>query len=816
MQIFNEYKRRGKKVDLFADNSDKLRLKRKLVAGRKSRVGKNKAIDYDATYLTKLTDSLNEQIADNEALQQILPDIKLASQVLVSGILAPKDLMTYELNYKLNSTVSDKNINNNVIQIIKEYFEEEYDLVKLAPKILKRALFISGSYPMLVLPETTVDTVINSNCTIGTEDFKSTISSISKNIGFLGTGKSALNAYTSISDNFNMLKLPWINDKKIHYSVENILSGDLIGCEAKKEKVTDPYLRRQYSHVPVQPIHLPSDDGLYGEPLALKLPSESVVPIHVPSDPTTHIGYFILIDKNGYPVNGVGRRNEYDKLKSSRTRCSDDGSANLIRETKLAIYGDTTVDCSQSSHNQQIYCNILEMELCKRIKNGIYGESVELSDISKISNIMLARALAEKHTTILYVPKELITYFTFDYNRQGLGKSLLDDGKILSSLRSVLLLANVLASIKNSVPRTGVKINLDANDPDPQNTVEFLLHEFLKNHNQSFPIGLTNPTDIADAIQRSSIDLVVTGNAAYPETSIDVNDKTRSVAKPDTELENQMRRRHYMSMGLPPELIDADMNIDFATMIVSSNLLTAKSISIYQKLFTADLSRFIQTYVRYSTSLKDKLKEAIGDSKLTLNDVINAIEVFLPEPDNSKLENQLNAFRVYSDALNTMLEAYFSSDMLGRTLNNELEDAIEPTINCIKSYYLRQWLRNNNVLPELDALTNDNSDSNLGNLNLAHKEHLDSIIESVGKLLLNIRKEGREWIDKLDEDEREAEEAKMRNEEQETPEEPLEEGTELPEVPAEGEEPETPETPEEVAEPSEEPEGGEELEPPEA
>ena len=769
MQIFDINAKKDKKIDYLADDTEANRLTRKLVDVKKNYTRSNKEIGISNHELSKQTDNINQQIIDNKSLRQILPDLKLASQVLISGILSPKDLMTYELTYKLNNSVLDKDISGNIIEKIKEYFDNTYKLLEISPKILDRVLFISGSYPILTLPENSVDTIINSNCLISTEEYKATIDEFTKDIGLLGNGNNNfhINSYTTITDNYNIMKKPWLRDKYLSQSVESIIDNTYTSEPCTKS--CKYYVKRKYDHVPFDIVRPPSEEGLYGEPIVFKLPSESVVPVHVPSDSMTHLGYFILLDKNGYPISGKEERKEIDRLRSSKNMCANDRSSTLIKETKFAIYGEQTNVSKSIDSNREMYTYLVEESLNKRLKEGIYGDDAQVADVETIAGIMLSRALKKKHTSVLYVPIQLMTYIAFDFNDKGIGKSLLEDGMLLASLRSVLLFSNVMASVKNSVPRTGVNINLDPEDPDPQATVEFLLNEFMKSHNQSFPIGITNPADITDAIQRSSIDVTVRGNAAYPETSIDVNDKSRSVSKPDTELENQMRRRHYMSLGLPPEIIDADMNIDFATMLISSNLLTAKQITIYQKLFTACLTKFVKTYVRYSDKLKTIIEDIISENKgsnATVDDLIESIEISLPEPDNAKLENQVAAFNTYSSALDTMIDAYFSNDMLGRTLDNELEDAIEPTIKCIKSFYLRQWMRSNNVLPELDALSKPDDDDSPLNVNTMHKDHLEAIIDSVGALLAGIRKNGREWLTKLENAQRKYEEKQMQKEEE--------------------------------------------------
>ncbi len=789
------------------------RLERKLLLLKDDYKNKkqNRSSFSNSNIIQELSEKINKSISDNESLFEILPDIELAMSFLISAILSPKDLINCELNFTLEQTTLPKESISGIIATIESYFKKNYNLVSLLPKILQDALFLTGSYPLLILPETKVDEIINSDCSISKESHSFAKKSLSSSLGFLSNTKCS-NQYVSISDNFNILKKPWLDSKLQNEKINEILQNQTVSMEKSKLNI----YKRKYSHVPITVLNKTTEQAI-GEPIVIKLASESIIPVYISGDPMHHVGYFILLDKNGYPINGERDRHTYEQLQNRLTTDSNSELKEQIRQTKLAIFGYSNTDYKTNDFNAEIYSKLIEKELLDAIDENVFEGSIELSNMIEISKIMMARALHKKETTLLFVPEQIVTYITFDYNKDGIGKSLLENTRILSSLRSVLLFSNVLASIKNSVPRTGVKIDLDETDPNPRETVEFLLNEFTKNHNQAFPIGLTNPADIVDAIQRSSIDVAVSGNTAYPETTLDITDKTRAVAKPDTELENQLRRRHYMAMGLPPEIIDADMNVDFATTVIASNAMVAKRVSIYQYQLCEKLMDFVKKYIFSSQSLIESINKVIGSKtnkekqKEIFNEAIGAIRITLPAPDQTKIEQQIGAFEMYTSGLEKMLEAYYSPDLVSRLIPSELEDAIMPTFNCVKSFYQRQWMQRNNVFSELSALIDISDPETKLQMDIIQDDHINALLETVGELMIKIKKSGETVMENVAPPEQEpTEETEEGSEEttEQTGEEPTEETSEASmELPEEEPAEETTEAPtEETAEaPTEEP-----------
>ena len=789
----------------------------------------------------RVSDQTTRNITDTNNIFQLLPDTELAMQILVSSILSPKDMVNIELGFRVDNTVLDGEAAGMMLETVRRYFEEIYKMKALLPKILEECLFTKGSYPILVLPESSLDDIINGDTRISVEALRTELGSDSrprKSIGLLGSANKptdfwSLEAFNgmpkrlsdseceltvihslssmTVSDNLNTLKFPSVIAKFRQERIADTLGRAGLGVESgltvnipqgfigavsspsepkngggqvqvgsarawaqkkalvpfkkpveQREKVTDDdlaahfYKPRNYTSKPflsVKPLSV-LEKKTVGHPVVIKLPPESVIPVHVPSNPEDHIGYFVLLDTFGNPLNRVREADYYRDLASNIT--STDVSSQLLDSGRRAATGFNQHDRTLTeAETVRLYADIVEQDLLARLRNGVYGESVEIARPLDVYRVMLARALANRGTQILYVPAELVTYIAFDYNSYGVGKSLLEDNKILASIRAMLLFSSTMSAIKNSTGKTSVKIELDPDDPDPASTVEYMIHEYSRNRQATYPLGASNPIDIIDFLQNAGIDVQVSGNSAYPETRLMVEDHSSSKVEVDSKLEEDIKRKYFMSLGLSPETIDMTSNIEFATSIVTSNLLLAKRVMLYQETLLRFLKDFIRKYVVNSSKLWGSLlKTATSQgSGITANHkelgpegivdlFLDALEVTLPKPDSAKLANQLEAYTAYNDALEKAIDAYFGADSFMLKDFDDVEESISAVRAAVIAHYQREWLRNNNVLPELmDLVQQDEDGKPIFDLAKIHGTHLEQIGLSITALIEKLRKD---------------------------------------------------------------------------
>ncbi|MBN22678.1 MAG: hypothetical protein CL678_15445 [Bdellovibrionaceae bacterium] len=737
---------------------------------------------------------------DAQATFKVLPEMNLVKQILVSSILSPKDLVTTEISYSASDSGLPIDVLSALLDVIEDQFDKRYKIKNDLPEMLGDALFMTGSYPIAILPENVIDKAINSSSRVALENLTDEIdvsSRAMRPIGILGrrgvekksvgaglglesfdetivprgarishgalNQSAVFNAFDlSVTDNYNVLKMPELTNRMRADKLRDVIGGGNVNMESFKEIPinqsfeTALYRSRQYDYSPMYKMTKDSADrDTIGHPLVMKLPSESVIPVHVPGDVSNHLGYYVLLDELGNPLSSVASANYYTQLQSQYDTNGANGVSQLIEQARAGMFGSASgVGQAGINEHVQAYGQIVEDELIKCLNDGLYGKGVEIQRPTEVYRIMLARTMAKKHTQLLYIPVSLLTYVAFDYNEYGIGKSLLEDTEILSGIRSTLMLSNTMLSVKNAVGRTGIKIQLDPKDPNPTETVEFLLNEYAKNRQMAYPVGVNDPRDIINYLQRAGVDVAVSGHPAYPETTFDVEDKSGGRQQPDTQLEEDMKRRHYMGFGLAPETVDMSMSVDFAASVVSSNLLLAKRVTITQDKLTSFIDDLIRKFTLNSGRLMNDLRKVLMDNHESIKDLlddettidtllmsfINNIETSLPSPDSITLENQIRAYRGYKEFIVEAIDDYISSEYLEASNLGELADSIDSTKASLVALMMRKWMAENNVLPELSEITQmGEKDEPVFNLLDETSKHLEGLARTIESHMRKIK-----------------------------------------------------------------------------
>ena len=815
--------------------------------------------------LKRISQRTITDIQDAKALIQILPDLELIMQILISSILAPKDMVTARLSYSVDKTRFTSEVMGKMLTVVQTFFDDTYKINDLLPKMLEDILFLKGSYPVLILPENAIDEIINNPRRVSFEHLLESAQYKqwnSDHIGLLGPGPTAETAGRSQagleSEGFGTQMGSMLNykadlfvttpttgkgpaDLKLRV-IDNpdILKRQRLQERIRKERVATVLGKRQLGNrlktgQPVAVERLPptgrvsnenlnastiitgvrsqpssftsfSDHGVYrsrsrhrslshtvaiptpdrldrpsvGHPLVTRWPSEAVIPVHVPGEPKNHVGYFLLLDEWGNPVSLETNRDYYSDmgmmLKQNTTLTSQ-----LINTTNRATNGRQDPNTQEEIRElEQAYVDVVENDLRQRLKSGVYGSNVKIARPTEVYRMMLARTYSQQLTQLLWVPAEMMTYMAFDYDEYGIGQSLLAKSKIIGGLRAVLLFANVTAGVKNSINRTRLKITLDPDDPDPEQAVEEYIHNYVRSSRGMLPIGINEPNDILSYLSNASVEVEVApnGNQRYPETSMMVENTKSDIGKPDTELEESLKDRHTMSLGLSPEMVNNARGADFATSVVQNNLLLIKRVMTYQGEFLPYLEEFMQRFTISSEPLMEELRAIVRAniehlSKAQVNDqraavaaggvevdedlaglvqiikdkaaddnvavdavvyeFIQAIRLALPSPDTGVLKNQLEALEQYEKMLDIGLKYYFDPESMTKELLGKLSPEVFKAIGlALKARFMRLYMRSNGVLPELADLTAFSEEDGAA-LDLLKEEqaHLDGLRKSV-------------------------------------------------------------------------------------
>jgi hypothetical protein len=451
------------------------------------------------------------------------------------------------------------------------------------------------------------------------------------------------------------------------------------------------------------------------------------------------VGYYILLDVNGTPLSTIKADDNLGKLKEQLNKAAA-GTAlgGLIESTGFTIGQFTKSVNADPKTFINKYIELVDEELESQLKNGVYGPEVKVSKPTEVYYTMLSRVLESKQTRLLYIPKELVGYFAFYYDDNGVGKSLLEDTKVFGSLRAILMFAEVMAGVKGAVGRTRLDITLDGDDPDPNATVEAIIQHFSGMQTEALPLGRLAAGDIVRALQKAGIEVNIDGGEAFPGTKTEVTDSTREYHSPDSELSDKLRRMQYSGFGIPPEIVDSAMEGELATVVVSRNQLYAKQVMEYASSFEKMASSFIRTYIRCSGELLGIIRDAVGEEK-TLR-FIESIELKLPSPDLAGVRSQAEAFTEYSEAVDKVVESYVTSDMLSDWLNGEVDSAMLSSLRIsIANLMKREWLTQQNIFPEIATkLASGEVSDRIIEYNATTLKSLEKILTKLAKAELKV------------------------------------------------------------------------------
>jgi hypothetical protein len=676
------------------------------------------------------------------SLMRLLPDIELACQILTSSILSPQKMTTTELTFKPAEDIFTPELTSVVMSEVGKYLLKEYTLHNDLSDVLRDVLFEKGSYPLAVVPENSLDRFINSGLKVSTEAMHEhfSVQSVPRPVGILGATKNPridiafesnniVESNIIFTDNPAILRLGKIKEIERKEKVKKSWGSKVLSNESRVPLYGSG--RPSISYVSSLPGKETVTRRSIGKPMLVKFPSEAVLPVHSPGDPSKHVCYLVLLDEQGYPLTMP----DIDARAGMFNSDENPMQSQLIAK----VASNFSIDATQFNHTKSehlkmitsVYSQMVEKNLIDRINAGGVYEGAVIADNQDIYQLMLARDLAKKMTQILIVPAEYMTYYAFKHNPDGTGQSLVDEQSTIMTLRAVLLFAQVMSAIKNSMGNTKVSMQLDPNDPDFEKSIEIAQHEFARSRNFSLPENPGDVRDITRTLQNAAVQWDFKGHPRIPDMEISTEDVQSSRVAPDTDLSELMRKSNIMGMGLSPETVDAGANTQFATTEVNNNILLAKRVIVYQ----TKLEPFIaSTYRQIASSdqfLKEKIIQLVTDKKdgilaeelskpddkienkiaASVDLFLNSFSVELPRPTSTTLEKQNEEYRTYSEALDSALDNWISDKILSENVGGNLSEQAANLKEIYKAAFLRKWCADNNYLPELSELSSIFGDS---------------------------------------------------------------------------------------------------------
>lgn len=542
-----------------------------------------------------------------------------------------------------------------------------------------------------------------------------------------------------ISDNIELLKNPMLLEKLRRSRVNSVYANrgyTAVGMEARAERnkriqvgapqsLTDTentfYPNRQFNHVPLQVLTAGDTEERdnIGHPLCMHVPSEAVIPVIIPGSPKRKVGFFLLLDNHGNPLSIEFREDYYSDIRSSMA-VNKSAASQLTTTTRRATDGYNVWNDLEIDQLADSYWQVLENDFLQRLRAGAQAGEYKISHRQEVVQMMFARAMAAKHTTVLFVPAEWMTYIAFDYNEYGIGKSLIEDGKTLAVLRSIILFATTMSAVSNATGSKTLTVKLEEDDQDPYGSVELALNAFAETNRSTFPIGQTNPADLITSLQNAGLNVVVEGNPAFPEVGMDLQVREGTNKIIDPEVDQDLRKRHIQMFGLNIENMEGTGNADYATQLVNNNLMLLKRVVHYQEKLEPFLTDFHRGYIVNSGTLMDELRDLAKANKRFLptefkknEDIDSFIHLFLesmyvelPKPEDTNFEKLAEEFQKYTEELTKGVDVYLNEAFFD-TADEDAQRLVE-ALPSMKAALIaskqREWMRSHGFLTELDLL----------------------------------------------------------------------------------------------------------------
>lgn len=727
----------------------------------------NRGTDAPENYLKSVVKQRDLNQEDIDTIKSILPETSLIERIVTSLIMSPNSLSGEGITF-VSSSSEQKT--QEILADIKDKLLNVYKMDDLAEEVCGECLFGSGAMPMMILPETTISKAVRQGLKNPTE--YSLESSKFTNVNFLrprgGAKTENKSANLESAMGIEIVADPNQIHLSKHYDIENSkamddMMAEFLGTGAsnislengtvslESNKVTQvndsiniiTSAKHDYNEHRELSLGFEADgDGFTGYANAIRPTARSVVPVVSHNDPANAIGYYVLMDSQGRPLQPLKGEDLYKTIKDSKSSMSDLYSSLGLENKALGSGGDKGTQRKLMDSYEEAFNTVLR----ERLTNAALYDNVEV-DIKlgqSILETMLWRSMKKRSTKVLFVPAAYMTYFAFKHNDDGTGRSLIEDNKIAAMQYATLLFAYNLAAIKNSTPHRTLTIDLDGEDPDPETTVRDVTDQSTKNMIMSSQPGSMHPTDIMSSLQSLNMSVKVNPNGSpYPETSVEMVTQTTISGEVDTEFLEKVRNRYIMGFWISPSWVDMSSPVEFSRSIANESMLTAQRIAMLQRKLEDLLTNMVRQVILYSSSIIKVIDDALGRKDDVLKrrrEWVDSITVELPRANVNHFEANSELLNSYIDILTTTLDNILSNENVSSAIFGDNATDLEDYIPVIRGILIRKFMVNNNIMPEVTQLL-ELSDDTIEELGF-ETNRINELTKAVSKVVERARKKG--------------------------------------------------------------------------
>jgi len=716
------------------------------------------SLNINASELEKIQQNIIGVNSVVEDIVELIPEIDVIIEIVTSLILAPNDMESVNLNYDLSSLGLPSEITTNVIDVLEDHLETEYNFIEKLETIVSESLYTKGAYVELNLPVSFINDLVKQTKTkrmsVGIE--------------------SAIKDYEKAHEKINIV------DSSKHITITNSLAT-VCKDNIIKDRVTAGIEDKYYSGIIGDTNIKTLKPGIEGssfsdgfaalsdftlndnKSITKKVDVSNIIPICRKDDPSEHYGYFYFTFDN--------------KFKETKTR-DDRYIEEVFTEIKDTLMS-TDKNVPEIKNIDSLRQVLIVERLDKYITKLKLDDGVDLTvDVEETLLLDIAEHMLQQlDLKIIFLPKEFVSYYAVNFRKNGTGKSLIERVSVLASIKGMLTFVNLLAFIKSSVSTTEVKIDLDEDDINYRSTLDKVLAGVIKNRQFKLPVRMLKVDNYIDWIDKLGY-VVDARHPDFPEINVEVKEVKNNINPIDTTLFEALDKQIYISLYANPELINESYDTEFATVARQKDILLNKRVKKlqrkYDKLITKDISKklmldglFIGKLRTILTSNIKSLRKSVKNSNTILPDtdsknvtdevlvnrtilfIIRKLKVELVKPESTVKEIRSDEFENFTDILDTTMDKIFSGDALPDDLVGELSDNLDNIKAAVKTVLIKRYMADNKILPDFNKMFALNEDG-VPNADMLD-EHLN-FVETLKMIALPFIKESNKLKNKTDEE----------------------------------------------------------------
>lgn len=651
---------------------------------------------------------------------ELYPEVELVMEIMTSLIIAPNDAETETLLLDLNNTELPSHVVASISDLFEAHINNEYKIIDKLDDIIKESLYTHGSYVELNIPTMFINDILKLDKTTLRAGLESYIKTNERHEYSKEVVDSDLKI--TITDSLVDITLSTLVNDDIKAGNENKFYSDTFGME----NITAGTESLVYRDGLAFATGYENNDGNIDKPIVKKVNPASIIPIADANNPKVHYGYFYLVGKDGRDI-----KTDFKNQTEEQDEDYIKGIFTNINRVKNNIGKDNTPEIS----------NIADMKkFILRNKLDEYLETLNMdykTDVNIELDDTLALTLAEyvidkRALKVIYLPKELVSYYAINFRSNGTGSGLLERVTTLASIRGIMTFSNLLAFVKSSISTSEVTIEADPDDPNYRLTVKKVLAEVVKNNQYKLPVRMLKANSFIQWTHKLGYK-VKTIHPEFPDMNITVEEKANEVNPVDTELFEKIDKQILTALYFSPEMLEESHNVDFATQARQQFFILNKRVKKiqknYNKLITDDVRKKFLLDGSLITKLKTILEANISDIKKkmvkansTLNidkakkvsdehlvkrimfTLLSNVNVSLQKPNKVSEEVSLDKFNNFTDMLDGVLEKLLSEDAIPEELIGDLSGKLQNASAAIKIGLIRDYMANNKILPELNKM----------------------------------------------------------------------------------------------------------------